>query len=100
MKLPSRSVQHWADLGAVETGIADKGQLRATVSVIQARASRIPGIKNQALEVQEQVSNAVEALPSFGNAPLFGWLVVVCAGGSLAELAVAADLVSERTRTS
>ncbi|HEX5326349.1 MAG TPA: acetate--CoA ligase family protein [Acetobacteraceae bacterium] len=86
-KIVSPDVPHRSELGGVALGIADAGALRTALeqmrrSVLAARpAARIEGF-----ELQEELTDCVEAAAGFIAAPPFGALTMVGTGGVLVEL--------------
>jgi acetate---CoA ligase (ADP-forming) len=87
VKIASPEVPHRADVGGVVTGVRDASQLRQAIAQIGERVGRArPGLRIEGFELQPQLESGTEALLGFTVEPPVGAMVVVGAGGSLAEL--------------
>ncbi|MCV4677989.1 acetate--CoA ligase family protein, partial [Escherichia coli] len=76
-----------SDVGGVMLGIADLDGLRRAVRTIADNVARArPGAKIDGYELQEQLTDGVEAMAGFTAAQPFGQMVVVGSGGTLVEL--------------
>jgi acetate---CoA ligase (ADP-forming) len=86
-KIASPDVPHRADVGGVVVGIRDATALRQAIVQIGERVTRArPGSRIEGFELQPQLAADAEALLGFTVEPPVGAMVVVGAGGSLAEL--------------
>ncbi len=86
-KIASPDVPHRADVGGVVVGIRDATVLRQAIAQIGERVTRArPGSRIEGYELQPQLAADTEALLGFTVEPPVGAMVVVGAGGSLAEL--------------
>jgi len=86
-KIASPDVPHRADVGGVVVGIRDAAALRQAIAQIGDRVARArPGLRIEGFELQPQLAADTEALLGFTVEPPVGAMVVVGAGGSLAEL--------------
>ena len=87
VKVVSQDVPHRSDIGAVRVGISDPAALQAAILAIeQAVRTSVPHAVIEGYELQEQLSDAIEAVAGFKAAPPFGALTVVGTGGTLVEL--------------
>ncbi len=87
VKVASADIQHRSDVGGVMLGIADLDGLRRAVRTIADNVARArPGAKIDGYELQEQLTDGVEAMAGFTAAQPFGQMVVVGSGGTLVEL--------------
>ena len=78
-------VVHQAEVGGVQLGLADAGTVRAAYTAQAERlATAAPGARFEGVLVQPQVAG-IEVLLGIQHDPQFGPLVVVGAGGILAE---------------
>ncbi len=78
LKILSREVAHKSDVGGVVLGIAGAEQLSGHAKTLQA--------KSEALLVQRMERGLAEAIVGYRDDPVVGPLVLVGAGGILAEL--------------
>jgi acetyltransferase len=80
-------VPHRYDVGGVVLGIADAASLIAALARIRASVQALrPGARIEGFELQEELTDCVEAAAGFIAAPPFGALVMVGTGGVLVEL--------------
>ena len=108
-KVLSEQIAHKTDLGGVVLGIADEAELRAAVAEIRGNvARRHPEIEVPDILVQPMVSGITEVLVGYRIDSEVGPIVLVAAGGELAEIyadrsirlapvdhATALDMISE-----
>ncbi|GAA2409713.1 acetate--CoA ligase [Actinomadura vinacea] len=87
VKILSAEVPHKSDAGGVVLGVADGAGLRAAADrIVQAMAERLPGVPAERFLVQTMARGVGEALVGFRHDPDAGPVVVLAAGGVLAEL--------------
>ena len=87
VKLLSAEVLHKTELGGVVLGVADDAGFRATIAQIQrAVPQAAPGLAVERLLVQKMAGSLGEALLSFRRDPEAGPVVMLAAGGILAEI--------------
>jgi len=86
-KLLSAKVLHKTELGGVELGIEDGPSLREAISRIRASVPRaLPGMSVEHLLVQTMVKSVGEVLLSVRRDAEAGLVVMLAAGGVLAEI--------------
>jgi len=86
-KVLSRELAHKSDVGGVLLGIRDAGELQdAAQRIVHGVAAARPGFVVDRLLVQEQAIGVAEALIGFRRDPDVGPVVLLAAGGVLAEL--------------
>jgi acyl-CoA synthetase (NDP forming) len=86
-KVLSDQLAHKSDVGGVVLGIADADELSAAVTRIRASVGRIrPDVPRPAILVQPMLSGETEVLVGYRVDREVGPVVVVAAGGQLAEL--------------
>lgn len=87
VKVVSTDVPHRSEAGGVIVGIADS---RALSEAIERIAANVMEYSTQAViqgfELQQHVSDCLEVMIGFTQAPPFGSLIVVGTGGTTAEL--------------
>jgi acyl-CoA synthetase (NDP forming) len=87
VKVLSAALTHKSDVGGVVLGIADGQQLQAAASDIRSAVSAAcPGLAVDRLLVQQMVRGVAEVLIGFCRDPDVGPVVVLAAGGVLAEV--------------
>jgi acetate---CoA ligase (ADP-forming) len=87
VKVVSAALPHKSDVGGVVLGVADIGQLRAAAADIRAAVtSARPGLVVDRLLVQPMVRGLAEVLIGFRRDADVGPVVVLAAGGVLAEV--------------
>ncbi|MET0820802.1 MAG: acetate--CoA ligase family protein [Aeromicrobium sp.] len=87
VKLLSDEISHKSDVGGVVLGIVDgDGLARAAKSIVASVAHHAPGVAVEHLLVQSMVSGLGEVLVGFRHDRDAGPIVVLAAGGVLAEL--------------
>jgi acetyltransferase len=87
VKVVSRDVPHRSDVGAVQLGIADTAGLQAALASIERNVkTALPAARIEGFELQEQLSECVQALAGFQAAPPYGALMIVGTGGVMVEL--------------
>jgi len=87
VKVLSRQVPHKSDAGGVVLDVRTGAELAVAARAIEAAVTqRLPGVTCDRLLVQEMVTGLGEALVGFRRDPQAGPVVVVSAGGLLAEL--------------
>ncbi|WP_433461917.1 acetate--CoA ligase family protein [Spirillospora sp. CA-128828] len=87
VKVLSSEVPHKTDAGGVVLGVTDGAGLRAAVGrIARTVGERLPGVAADRLLVQTMVRGVGEALVGFRHDPDAGPVVVLAAGGVLAEL--------------
>jgi acyl-CoA synthetase (NDP forming) len=87
VKVLSAQVPHKSDVGGVVLNVRTGDDLRAAAQAIQAALARHrPDVRCDRLLIQEMVAGLGEALIGFRHDPHAGPVVVVAAGGLLAEL--------------
>lgn len=87
VKILSAAAPHKSDVGGVVLGVHDASALREAVGRIRAAvAERAPDVACDRVLVQEMVHGVGEAMVGFRHDPLAGPVVVLSAGGVLAEL--------------
>lgn len=86
-KLVSADLPHKTEAGAVSLGVADEAALDEAVRAMRLAASRYaPSARIDGVLVQAMHSGLGEALVGYRHDPLVGPVVVLGAGGRLAEL--------------
>jgi len=87
VKVLSSELAHKSDVGGVVLGIRDAGELEdAARRIVDGVAAARPGFVVERLLVQQQASGVAEALIGFRRDPDVGPVVLLAAGGVLAEL--------------
>jgi acetate---CoA ligase (ADP-forming) len=87
VKVLSASLPHKSDVGGVVLGVGDAQELRAAVEGIRCAVSAaVPGLTVDRLLVQQMVRGVAEVLIGFRRDPDVGPVVVLAAGGVLAEV--------------
>ncbi|MBC7279332.1 acetate--CoA ligase family protein [Nocardioides sp.] len=86
VKILSTEVAHKSDLGLVQVGLADAGQVRAAAEQILAAAEE-HGMTDRRLVVQPMISSETELILGMRRDPMFGPVVVLGIGGVLTEIA-------------
>lgn len=87
VKVLSADLPHKSDVGGVRLGVQDGPGLRDAVDAIVASvAERAPGVPAERMLVQQMVSGVGEVLLGYRNDPSVGPIVLLAAGGVLAEL--------------
>ncbi|MFV2179212.1 acetate--CoA ligase family protein [Actinomadura sp. LOL_016] len=87
VKVLSAEVPHKSDAGGVVLGVADGAGLRAAAERIRGSVrERMPGATADRLLAQTMVKGLGEALVGYRHEPEVGPVVVLAAGGVLAEL--------------
>ena len=87
VKINSPDIPHRSDIGGVALGIADTpGLLAAMVQMRQRVLRSRPDARIAGFELQEQLSDCIEAAAGFVAAPPFGALIMIGTGGVLVEL--------------
>jgi acyl-CoA synthetase (NDP forming) len=86
VKVASRDIAHRSDIGGVKLDVSKAG-LAAAIAAIRTSVTKAkPNATIDGYEIQEQITDCVEALAGFTMAPPFGALTIVGTGGTLAEL--------------
>ncbi|MFC5813757.1 acetate--CoA ligase family protein [Nonomuraea harbinensis] len=86
LKLSSSALAHKSDAGAVRLGLPDEAAVRAAFRELAELArGLLPGERVEVL-VQEMVPAGIEILCGMAKDPLFGPVITVGAGGTLAEI--------------
>lgn len=103
-KIASPGVPHRSDVGGVEIGIADADALRVSLDRMRSRVLQaVPNARIDGFELQEEMTDCLEAAIGFIAAPPFGALCMIGSGGVLVELeadrAVALSPISPRQAT-
>ena len=80
-KVLSADILHKTEVGAVCLGIADRGELDREIRAMRAR---VPAAR--AVLVQKMESGLAEAIVGYRDDPVVGPIVLVGAGGTLAEI--------------
>jgi acyl-CoA synthetase (NDP forming) len=80
-KVLSADILHKTEVGAVCLGIADRGELDREIRAMRAR---VPAAR--AVLVQKMESGLAEAIVGYRDDPIVGPIVLVGAGGTLAEI--------------
>ena len=87
LKIVSPDIVHKTEAGAVRLNIANAQELTAAMVEMRAAVSRhTPGAKIAGFDVQTMVSGAFELILGIQRDPQWGPMVLVGAGGVLAEL--------------
>jgi acetyltransferase len=89
MKLQSPDVTHKTEVGGVELGVADAGGARRTYhKIVESAGRRCPQARVEGVTVQPMAScpTGVELIVGAKRDPVFGPVLLVGAGGILAEL--------------
>jgi acetate---CoA ligase (ADP-forming) len=87
VKVASPDIPHRADVGGVMVGVRDAHELTRAIAQIAERVEAArPGLRMEGFELQPLVASGTEALVGFTVEPPVGAMVVVGAGGSLAEV--------------
>jgi acyl-CoA synthetase (NDP forming) len=86
-KVLSATIPHKTEVGGVELGIGDETELRAAIGRIRASVAKaMPGEPVRRVLVQSMVKGLGEALVGYRWHPQVGPMVIVAAGGVLAEI--------------
>ncbi len=86
-KIASPDVPHRSELGGVTLGIADAAGLRMALERMRRSVLAVrPTARIDGFELQEELTDCVEAAAGFIAAPPFGALTMVGSGGVLVEL--------------
>lgn len=87
VKVLSPDLPHKSDVDGVRLGIRDADELKAAVEEISASvAQHAPGVPVEKVIVQQMVKGIGEVLLGYRNDPTVGPIVLLAAGGVLAEL--------------
>ena len=87
LKIASPDIAHRSDVGGVEIGIAGPDALRDALARMSARiAAALPQARIAGFELQEHLTDHVEAMAGFVAAPPFGALLTIGTGGTMVEL--------------
>ena len=86
LKLLSAAVVHKSDIGGVRLGLSEEAEIRAAFEAIVGAGRRADPAAAPAVLVQEQIAGGIEAILGARVDPVFGPMVMVGAGGILAEL--------------
>jgi acyl-CoA synthetase (NDP forming) len=87
VKVLSARIPHKSDAGGVRLGVADGEQLRDAVSEITASVGEhVPGVTVERVLVQQMVRGVAEVLLGYEDDASVGPVVMLAAGGVLAEL--------------
>ncbi|OGA53400.1 MAG: hypothetical protein A3G24_20185 [Betaproteobacteria bacterium RIFCSPLOWO2_12_FULL_62_13] len=87
VKVLSRDLPHKTDAGGVALGLPDAGALEEAIPrIVAAVSSRVPGVKLSRVLVSEMVSDATEVIVGAINDEVFGPVVLLGLGGTLAEV--------------
>lgn len=87
LKAVSSDIPHKSDVGAVVAGIGDEAALRRAWRAIEdALATKAPGARSSGMLVQEQIESGVELIVGCSVDPEFGRVLMIGAGGVLAEV--------------
>jgi hypothetical protein len=82
-KIVSAQIAHKTEAGGVALGIRDGGELREKIRRLQ---QAVPGRASERILIQKMESGLAEAIIGYRDDPVVGPLVMVGAGGTLAEL--------------
>lgn len=87
LKIASPDIPHRSDAGGVEVGIAGPAALRDAIARMSVRiAAALPHARITGFELQEQLTDHIEAMAGFVAAPPFGALLTLGTGGTMVEL--------------
>jgi acetyltransferase len=89
LKLHSPDITHKSDVGGVKVNLNNGGEVREAYSQIVTRAAQArPGARIDGVTVQPQIDTAagVEMIVGAKRDPVFGMVMLVGAGGTLAEV--------------
>ncbi|MDE1992381.1 MAG: acetate--CoA ligase family protein [Rhizobiaceae bacterium] len=87
VKVASRDIQHRSDVGGVVLDVMDETSLRKAITSIRESVEKFtPNAVIDGYELQEQITDGVEAMAGFMQASPFGSLVIAGSGGTLVEL--------------
>lgn len=87
VKVLSAELPHKSDVGGVKLGITDVAELRTAVGeIIESVAAKAPGVPVEKVLVQQMVKGIGEVLLGYRDDPNVGPIVLLAAGGVLAEL--------------
>lgn len=87
VKVVSTDIPHRSEAGGVITGIADRGMLEESIEAIADNiVAHSPQATIQGYELQQDLSDHIEVMVGFTQAPPFGSLIVVGTGGTMVEL--------------
>jgi acyl-CoA synthetase (NDP forming) len=88
VKVLSPHIAHKTEAGGVMLGVTDSRALRRAIAQIRGNVARhIPGTKVQRVLVQQMAKGLVEVLVGYRVDPQAGPIVMLAAGGVLAEIA-------------
>lgn len=87
VKVASGDIPHRSEIGAVQLGVTDGAGLRAAIATIESNVRRhLPEALIEGYELQEELTDRIEAVVGYKACPPFGALTVVGTGGVLVEL--------------
>ncbi|MCK6066136.1 MULTISPECIES: acetate--CoA ligase family protein [Microbacterium] len=87
VKVLSADLPHKSDVGGVRLGVQDGAGLHAAAAAIVASvAEKAPGVPVERVLVQQMVTGVGEVLIGYRDDPAVGPIVLLAAGGVLAEL--------------
>jgi acyl-CoA synthetase (NDP forming) len=87
VKVLSAELPHKSDVGGVKLGITDGAELRTAVEeIIESVAAAAPDVPVEKVLVQQMVKGVGEVLLGYRDDPNVGPIVLLAAGGVLAEL--------------
>ena len=82
-KIVSAQIAHKTEAGGVALGIRDRGELKEKIQNLQ---KAVPGQSLEKILLQKMEAGLAEAIVGYRDDPVVGPLVMVGAGGTLAEL--------------
>ncbi len=86
VKVASTAIAHRSDIGGVKLDVSEAGLADAIAAIRASVGAAKPDAAIDGFEIQEQVTDCVEALAGFTAMRPFGALTIVGTGGTLAEL--------------
>ncbi len=88
LKLSAPGLLHKADVGGVIAGIRTRDELKKAFSRLETASKKLSKKQDFSIQIQiqQQVESGIEVLVGIKRDPTFGSIVLIGAGGSLAEM--------------
>lgn len=85
LKISSREVIHKKDVGGVITDIVDEKMLKTALAQIKKQL-QVLKVKDGKVQIQQQIESGIEVIVGIKRDSIFGPVLMIGAGGTLAEL--------------